>query len=68
MLARSEVPSLHSVALRADGTLEGLEKGPTDAAAISITAQLLALLIVFIGTPLTERMVGEIWPDAIRDG
>jgi hypothetical protein len=33
-------------------------------AAVAITAQLLGLLVTFIGEPLTVRLVREAWPDA----
>lgn len=64
VLAREEVPELHDVRQKADGSLEGLEElaaGPCDAA-VAIIAHLLALLVTFIGEPITVRLVSESWP------
>ena len=68
-LARAEVPSLETVTLKPDGSLEGLEKLAADAAnsgaqaAIALIAHLLGLLETFIGERLTLRLVREAWPD-----
>ena len=68
VLARGEVSSLHSVQLRTDGSLEGLEEsarsdgeGGGDAA-IAILAHLLGLLVTFVGESITLRLVREAWP------
>jgi hypothetical protein len=75
-LAREEVPALHGITEKTDGTLEGLEKLAADAgnsevggsdAAVAITVHLLWLLVTFIGEPLTVRLVREAWPDASLD-
>ena len=72
-LARAEVPSLQTVTVKPDGSLEGLEALAADAtnagpeAAVAITAHLLGLLVTFIGEPLTLRLVREAWPDASLD-
>ena len=69
-LARADVPSLQTVKLKPDGSLEGLEVLAVDAtnggpeAAVAITAHLLGLLKTFIGEPLTLRLVREAWPVA----
>ena len=72
-LARAEVPALHSITEKADGSLAGLEEVAAEAghsgvgggnAAVPITAHLLGLLVTFIGEPLTVRLVREAWPDA----
>lgn len=69
-LARAEFPSLQSVKLKPDGSLEGLDVLAADStrgeheAAIAITAHLLGLLVTFIGKPLTLRLVRDAWPDA----
>jgi hypothetical protein len=68
-LARADVPSLQTVKLKPDGSLEGCEMlavaatngGPE--AAVAITAHLLGLLVTFIGKPFTLRLVREAWPD-----
>ena len=72
-LARAEVPSLHSVHVKADGSLEGLEELATDPStggaevAFAITAQLLVLLDTLIGEPLTLRLVRAAWPNTSLD-
>ena len=72
-LARADVASVQTVTLKPDGSLEELEVLAMDAtnggpeAAIAIIAHLLGLLITFIGAPLTVRLVGEGWPDALLD-
>lgn len=72
-LARSEVPVLHGMQVKADGSLEGLEELVADhssrgvEAAAAITTHLLGLLVTFIGEPLTLRLVREAWPDAALD-
>ena len=65
-IARAEVPSLDAVRMRPDGSLEGFEGlGPDrDAGAgVVVVAQVLALLVTFIGEPLTLRLVRDAWPD-----
>ena len=72
-LARAEVPALHCVTEKGDGTLEGFDELAADAhdvgrdAAMAITAHLLGLLVTFIGEPLTVRLVREAWPEASLD-
>ena len=75
-LARAEFPALHLLNLKADGSLDGLEKGAAqtgdsgvgdDNAAIALTAHLLGLLVTFIGEPLTLRLVRDAWPAASFD-
>ena len=78
-LARSEVPAVASITVKADCTMEGLEEltaaarksgggGDGGAEAVAaITSHLLGLLVTFIGEPLTLRLVREAWPDASLD-
>jgi hypothetical protein len=74
-LARVGAPGLSAVLVAADGSLQGLDKlGPQmdkeqawDGGAILI-AQLIELLLTFIGEGLTLRMVQNVWPDASFDG
>jgi hypothetical protein len=75
-LARAEVPALHGITEKADGSLGGLEKVLADAstsgvggdeAAVALIAHLFALLVTFIGAPLAVRLVGEAWPEALLD-
>ena len=73
-LARAEAPSLSAVQIAANGSLKGLdEPGPQldkdmskEGGAILI-AQLLGLLLTFIGEGLTLRMVQDVWPEAALD-
>jgi hypothetical protein len=67
-LARKEVPSLQTAKVTPEGRLEGIEEHATGAtkhaeAATAITAHLLALLVTFIGEPLTLRLLRDVWPD-----
>jgi hypothetical protein len=72
-LARAEVPSLHGITEKADGSIEGLEELAAHApnvgidAAVAITAHLLGLLVTLIGQPLTVRLVREAWPETSWD-
>ncbi len=66
--ARKEIPSLQNAQVTPEGVLEGIEEhasnGKSEAeVATSITAHLLALLVTFIGEPLTLRLMREVWPD-----
>ena len=74
-IAKSEVPSLAAVQMRADGSLEGLDDpvldqnaGSGGEAGVTIVAQLLGLLVTFIGEPLTLRLVRDAWPNASLAG
>ena len=74
-LARAEAPSLSAVQVAADGSLKGLDElepqigkeQARDEGAILI-AQLLGLLLTFVGEGLTLRMVQDVWPEAAFDG
>ena len=68
-LANTEDPSLRSVRVKADGSLEGLEELQAQGNTVEIAegsvvlvAQLLGLLVAFIGEHLTLQMVREVWP------
>ena len=76
LLARSlalsieEVPWLCAVRARADDSLEGLEElqaqlGPKEFSdgEVVLLAQLLGLLVAFIGENLTLRLVRDVWPE-----
>lgn len=78
VLASAEVPLLQNARLGVDGRLEGLEQLAADAqsesaremaseAAIALTANLLGLLVTFIGRPFTLKLVREAWPDLSLD-
>ena len=73
-LASSEVPWLHGVYVKADGSLEGLEDlhvqlAPDDffEARVVLLAQLLGSLAAFIGEDVTLRLVREVWPNIPMD-
>jgi hypothetical protein len=68
-LASAEAPWLRSVQVKANGVLEeGAKPSPQLTAAeqiegrLVLLAQLLGLLVTFIGPSLTSHLVGEIWP------
>lgn len=68
-LATGQVPWLSAVQVKADGTLEGLEElrpqlAPEEIAEgrVALLAQLLGLLVAFIGESMTVRLVREVWP------
>ena len=69
VLTNAEGPWLRAVHVKADGSLEGL--GELDAqvdpkesfeGTVVLLAQLLGLLVAFIGENLTLRLVREVWP------
>ena len=73
-LARAEAPSLSTVQVGADGSLKGLdEPGPQKDKDISkeggaiLIAQLLGLLLTFIGEGITLRLVQDVWPESAFD-
>lgn len=75
VLANAEVSWLRAVHVKSDGALDGLEAlqdGPDPAeheeGRVVLLAQLLGLLVAFIGPGLTLRLVGEVWPQILLDG
>jgi hypothetical protein len=72
--ARAEAPSLSAVQVAEDGCVKGLgelasqtdKEQARDGGAILI-AQLIGLLLTFIGEGLTLRLVQDVWPEAILD-
>ncbi len=68
-LARAEAPELQGITESSDGTLERLQEGvgadgkPIDSGAVIVIANLLGLLVIFIGEPLMMRLIREVWPD-----
>jgi hypothetical protein len=74
-LASAEVSWLREVQVNADGTLEGLATlhaslKPAEfcEGRVVLLAQLLGLLVAFIGPALTSRLMGESWPQLAADG
>jgi hypothetical protein len=72
--ARAEIPWLGAVHVKADGSLEGLEelnakRNPDEIfeGGVVLVAQLLGLLVAFIGETLTFRIVREVWPGVPLD-
>jgi hypothetical protein len=68
-LATAEVPWLRAVQMKADGSLAGLEEiharlDPDEIfeGRVVLLAQLLGLLVAFIGENLTLRLMREVWP------
>ena len=74
VLATAEAPWLTAVQVVADGELEGLTAAHSklDATEFSegelvLLAQLLGLLVAFIGPALTLRLITQIWPQLSLD-
>ena len=68
-LANEEVAWLSAVKVKADGSMEGvaelhaqLEPDKFREGRMVLSAQLLGLLVAFIGETSTLRMVREVWP------
>jgi hypothetical protein len=73
-LAGTEVSWLRKVQVGADGTLEGwtasrIDLGPAEFhdGCVVLLAQLLGLLVAFIGPGLTSRLMCEAWPQLAAD-
>jgi len=73
-LARAEAPSLSAVQVGADGSLKGLDelglqndKDLSKAGGAILIAQLLGLLLTFIGEGITLRLVQDVWPESALD-
>jgi hypothetical protein len=68
-LANTDIPWLRAVHVKADGSFEGLDEleaqvDPEEIfeGCVVLLAQLLGLLVAFIGENLTLRLVREVWP------
>ncbi len=66
-LGRKNDPSLHAVAVDANGSVSGVDQVDLDAAAV-LVASLLDLLEVFIGEALTLGVVLGSWPELEEKG
>jgi len=66
-LAKAQAPGLSAVQVKPDGSLEGLshvDNQDQDAqAGVMLIAQLLELLVTFIGNGLMLSLVLDAWPD-----
>ena len=67
--AEADLPSLRAMQVKADGSLAGLDKPEVQAdpeerakGSVVLVAQLLDLLVAFIGKTLMLRIVCEVWP------
>lgn len=72
-LASDEVRWLKSVHVKADGSLEGLDEAQLSAAEIAegetvLVAQLIGLLVTFIGAILTLQLLQLAWPETSLGG
>ena len=70
VLAKAEAPWLRAVQVNMDGSLKGLEDlhaqlAPPDVfdCSVVLLAQLLGMLVAFIGETLTLHLVREVWPN-----
>jgi len=73
-VASAEVPWLRAIHVKSDGAFAGLEEthaslslDATFVGGVALLAQLLGLLVAFIGEDLTLRLVREVWPKASLD-
>jgi hypothetical protein len=69
VLAKAEAPGLPAVHVKSDGSLEGLDEleaqvDPKEIAegSVVLVAQLLGLLVTFVGEKITLGLVREVWP------
>jgi len=66
-LTKAHTPAVAAFEVRPDGSLDGLADYKNDAqaaeAGLQVIAQLLDLLVVFIGDALVLRLVLDVWPD-----
>lgn len=72
VLAQEEFRWLRAVHVRADGSLEGLEELHSQVAPaefiegrVVLLAQLLGLLVAFVGEKLMLQMVRDVWPELL---
>jgi hypothetical protein len=69
-LARPRAPVLAFISVHADGSLEGADAVPPEMAAAAmdggaaLMAEMIALLVSFIGEPLAFQMLRVEWPEA----
>jgi hypothetical protein len=61
-LATKESPPLAACEVNPDGSLQGLNGEAAQSGAVLI-AQLIRLMVTFIGESLTLRLLHDVWPD-----
>lgn len=73
-LAKAKVPSLRTMQIAADGSLQVLSEAESDSdkrqsgeSEIILISELLGLLHAFIGEALTLRLLKDAWPNAVFD-
>ena len=64
-LAKREARALDALKVKEDGSLDGPACSAEGPAGALLIAQLLALLITFVGDALTMRLLYAIWPDLL---
>jgi hypothetical protein len=64
-LARREADTLDAVLVRDDGSLDGPAIDAAGPGGALLIAQLLGLLMTFIGEALTMSLLHEIWPELL---
>jgi hypothetical protein len=65
-LAKRNAGNLEDVKVKDNGLLEGLNEG-VNGAGLVIVASLVALLMTFIGQPITLRLLHDVWPTLAND-
>jgi hypothetical protein len=65
-LAKRNAGNLEDVKVKDNGLLEGLNEG-VNGAGLVIVASLVALLMTFIGQPITLRLLHDVWPALAND-
>jgi hypothetical protein len=63
-LAKQESPDLTGWEVKSDGSLQGLNGEATQSGAVLI-ANLIGLMVTFIGESLTLRLLHDVWPDVL---
>ena len=70
-MSKAEDPVLDAIHLRPDGSMEGFDligRTQDSNSGVVVVAQLLGLLVTFIGESLALRFVRDAWPNASATG
>jgi len=70
-LSRAEIPALKDVKVGPEGCVVGLDlvtAGGGSESGTTVTANLLWLLVTFMGEPVAMRLVTDVWPDILLSG